>query len=432
MGTTINQRIADLRKAKRLTQKQFAEKLNVSDKLVSKWEQDGNTPALEDIVNISKIFKLTLDYLIHGKESKSDTEALKPTPQPLPLFVDPIQTLVKKIDEIVSKNKLQKYKEQLFPSASEDLLYDIAERVRKETLEDWNELQGPDAEYYTWGIYRDKYCEDRRNSNKPIDEKYWAQVEEANGYNGREHISKEDKRLLKNGFGIFIIDGFGYGFKKISNDNEYRLVDYDISFSINFNAMLALDNCEIYQKLSALGIPLYMSVAVPEQAKKSSGYFDLTFEEKKYYEIFNKLELRYPLRSVIQRYVEHVKGHSYANSHTCTYEESRSLEELKKLKDEYVIRDLQKAPLTYNEFLGLTDVRFFNLLQKEELDLLLDKVNLQHKRVWEVIATLIDSGATKKKLVKSTRYPNEWVEGDDPLSTLMLREFAKMKLQNKE
>ncbi len=396
MKTTINQRIANLRKAKRLTQKEFSEKLNVSDKLVSKWEQEGNTPVLDDIINISEVFKLSLDYLIHGKESKSDIEALKPALPPLPPFDDPIQTLVKKINEFISKNKLQKYKEHLFPSSSEDLLYDIAERVRKATLEDWGYINWQeDQEFISGGykcyIYRGDYKADRRNSKTPIDEKYWAQVEDSSGYIGccgdHNHISKTDKQLLEHGFGIFRIKNFGCSRVKDISDNEFRLIDYDISFDINLNALFTLDNFEIYQRLTASEIPVYYDYSKTSK-KTATNYFEgLNFNEGYYKKIANS---KYGGR-----------------------------------------RDYEKYPVTYQELIGLTDLRFLSLLQKDELNMLLDKVNLKHKRVWEIITALIECGATKKKVTKRFSYSNEyWEEVNDTLGTLMLYELSKMKLQN--
>ena len=63
--------------------------------------------------------------------------------------------------------------------------------------------------------------------------------------------------------------------------------------------------------------------------------------------------------------------------------------------------------------------------------MLLDKVDIKHRRVWEVIAALIEYGATKKKVVMSPATAlggGHWTEGEDPLGTLMLYEIAKMKI----
>lgn len=65
--------IAALRKANGMTQKDLAEKLNVSDKTVSRWERDDGAPDLAVIPVIAEIFDVTCDELLRG-ERKSPTE----------------------------------------------------------------------------------------------------------------------------------------------------------------------------------------------------------------------------------------------------------------------------------------------------------------------------------------------------------------------
>ena len=55
--------LAALRKANGLTQKQLAEKLNVSDKAISRWERDECAPDLSLIPVIAEIFGITSDEL---------------------------------------------------------------------------------------------------------------------------------------------------------------------------------------------------------------------------------------------------------------------------------------------------------------------------------------------------------------------------------
>lgn len=83
---TIGCFIAALRKANGMTQKDLAEKLNVSDKTVSRWERDDGAPDLAVIPVIAEIFDVTCDELLRG-ERKSPTERAvateedKPTPK---------------------------------------------------------------------------------------------------------------------------------------------------------------------------------------------------------------------------------------------------------------------------------------------------------------------------------------------------------------
>lgn len=70
---TIGKFITALRKANGMTQKDLAEKLNVSDKTISRWERDEGAPDLSLIPVIAEIFDITCDELLRG-ERKSPAE----------------------------------------------------------------------------------------------------------------------------------------------------------------------------------------------------------------------------------------------------------------------------------------------------------------------------------------------------------------------
>jgi len=78
---TIGQFIAALRRVSGMTQKQLAEKLNVSDKAVSRWERDECAPDLTLIPVIAEIFGVTSDEILRGeravKEKVTEREAAK-------------------------------------------------------------------------------------------------------------------------------------------------------------------------------------------------------------------------------------------------------------------------------------------------------------------------------------------------------------------
>ena len=61
---TIGGFIAALRKANGMTQKDLAERLNVSDKTVSRWERDGTMPETDKVVALADLFGVTTDYLL--------------------------------------------------------------------------------------------------------------------------------------------------------------------------------------------------------------------------------------------------------------------------------------------------------------------------------------------------------------------------------
>lgn len=64
---TMGALIAALRKANGMTQRELAEKLNVSDKTVSRWERNDGVPDLALIPVIAEIFGVTCDELLRGE-----------------------------------------------------------------------------------------------------------------------------------------------------------------------------------------------------------------------------------------------------------------------------------------------------------------------------------------------------------------------------
>ncbi len=69
----IAQNIVFLRKKHALTQIELAEKLNYSDKAISKWERAESLPDITVLKSISEIFGVSVDYLLK-KDHSSDPE----------------------------------------------------------------------------------------------------------------------------------------------------------------------------------------------------------------------------------------------------------------------------------------------------------------------------------------------------------------------
>ena len=63
----IAKNIIDLRRAADITQAQLAEKLNYSDKAVSKWERGEAIPGVTTLKEIADLFGVTVDYLISAE-----------------------------------------------------------------------------------------------------------------------------------------------------------------------------------------------------------------------------------------------------------------------------------------------------------------------------------------------------------------------------
>lgn len=68
--TNFSKNLINLRKAKNLTQLQLAEKLNYSDKAVSKWEVGSVLPDVETMQHIAEFFGITINDLIYAKKRR--------------------------------------------------------------------------------------------------------------------------------------------------------------------------------------------------------------------------------------------------------------------------------------------------------------------------------------------------------------------------
>lgn len=68
---SIAKNIADLRKAAGLTQLELAEKLNYSDKAVSKWERGESVPDIAVLKDIANLFGVSIDYLVEAEHKTS-------------------------------------------------------------------------------------------------------------------------------------------------------------------------------------------------------------------------------------------------------------------------------------------------------------------------------------------------------------------------
>lgn len=60
----IGERLADLRKDRKLSQKDLAEKLKISHYTISSYEREKSTPDDEMKIKIAKFFNVSLDYLL--------------------------------------------------------------------------------------------------------------------------------------------------------------------------------------------------------------------------------------------------------------------------------------------------------------------------------------------------------------------------------
>lgn len=85
---TLGEKIRTLRKKAGLSQEALAEKLGVSRQAVSKWENDNGMPETEKLINMAKLFGVSLDTLI-GEASTDDAPAAEQASAPPAASPDP-------------------------------------------------------------------------------------------------------------------------------------------------------------------------------------------------------------------------------------------------------------------------------------------------------------------------------------------------------
>ncbi len=74
----IGARISKLRKAKNWSQADLAKNINASRIMIGKYEREDNTPSVEVLFNLAKVFEVSLDYLVgEGMNAQFDKEAIK-------------------------------------------------------------------------------------------------------------------------------------------------------------------------------------------------------------------------------------------------------------------------------------------------------------------------------------------------------------------
>lgn len=73
----VSTNITELRKLHKLTQAELAEKINYSDKSVSKWERGEALPDLKVLKNMSELFGVSIDYFVN-ENATNETDKYMP------------------------------------------------------------------------------------------------------------------------------------------------------------------------------------------------------------------------------------------------------------------------------------------------------------------------------------------------------------------
>lgn len=72
---TLDKKLVRLRKKEGLSQADVSEKLDVSRQAVTKWETGASRPSTENLLALSKLYNVQLDYLLDESEDESPAPA---------------------------------------------------------------------------------------------------------------------------------------------------------------------------------------------------------------------------------------------------------------------------------------------------------------------------------------------------------------------
>ena len=92
---TLGQKLKEIRKRFGLSQEQLADIMNVSRQAITKWENGGGLPDVSNLQELSKVFGITVDYLLDDQNQL------------------PAVSMRKELDKEKYKNKLTMYMEVL-------------------------------------------------------------------------------------------------------------------------------------------------------------------------------------------------------------------------------------------------------------------------------------------------------------------------------
>lgn len=143
----LSKQITYLRKKSKMSQSQLAERLNISPSTVGMYEQGRRFPDLPTLISISRLFNVTLDYLITGEESAQYSPAelqfllrrdiLAKKQQGATMLITDLKTIGNRLREIRKDRKLSQSTVAAAANISERAYADIERgetNMRVETM----------------------------------------------------------------------------------------------------------------------------------------------------------------------------------------------------------------------------------------------------------------------------------------------------------
>ena len=77
LNEIISKNLIELRKKNKLTQLELAEKLDFSNKSISKWESGEAIPNIEILMKLAKLYDVNLDYFVNEIHQEDSSKAVE-------------------------------------------------------------------------------------------------------------------------------------------------------------------------------------------------------------------------------------------------------------------------------------------------------------------------------------------------------------------
>jgi transcriptional regulator with XRE-family HTH domain len=105
----IGERITQLRKQQNLSQDELSKKAGVSRTIIGNYERNANTPSIEVLLKLAKVFNVSVDFMIgEGELASYDKEVLKRIDDIERLDPDTKKHLFFLIDNVIQNFKTKK------------------------------------------------------------------------------------------------------------------------------------------------------------------------------------------------------------------------------------------------------------------------------------------------------------------------------------
>lgn len=128
---TLGQKLKEIRKKFGLSQEQLAEIMNVSRQAITKWENDGGISGVTNLQELSKVFGITVDYLLNDEKQL------------------PALSIRKVLDKNKYKNKMLSY--PIILKEYYDEPYEIYNLIRRKKMTKLEWI----LDLFTWGVHDD-------------------------------------------------------------------------------------------------------------------------------------------------------------------------------------------------------------------------------------------------------------------------------------